>query len=248
MFTISVSSLLLGACQQTKSFKPTIANPSKSDEAKLRAVLERLDLIDIQLLSDLPEAEVDRRVSRLLDSYTAQLSNRGVTVETLSELRSDNIDVDALLRRYLVGAFSSEALGGPQFQDYVHLNEIAVLAEVGAPIPNGWTSWAGPGAFHLINIHNIKGYSEPFPIAFANAITDHEQPLHTGLKCIFIFSPSLPVLETSTPVALSQSNIEGLIYQRTPLFCEDDSGDYKSRSGYYTPKAVPASEIENIIR
>jgi len=253
IYTICVSFFLLISCQTQDVFQPTIATQSEADVAEIRALLEKLDLIDLELLSDLPETEVQRRVDWLLDSYTAQLTNRGVTVETLSKLRIDNVNVDALLKRYLVGAFEFEGLGGPQFQDYVYLNEIAVLAEVGEPIAKDFQSWAGPYAFHLTNVRNIKGYSKPFPIVFANAISAHAQRLHTGLECIFIFSPSLPVLEASPPVTLSErrefeKDIKGLIHQRTPLFCRDDNGDYKAPGGYYTPKAVPASEIQALIR
>jgi len=254
IYSIFASLFLIISCQTQDVSQPTIATQSEADVAEIRGLLKKLDLINLELLSDLPEAEVQRRVDWLLDSYTAQLTNRGVTIETLSKLRSDNIDVDALLRRYLVGAFDFEGLGGPQFQDYVHLNEVAVLAEVGAPVVMDVQSWAGPYAFHLINVRNIKGYSEPFPIVFANAISAHDQKLYTGLECIFIFSPSLPVLESTPPVVLSESqdygkNIKGLIHQRGPVFCKDDvSGDYRAPSAYYTPKPVSQSEIGALIR
>lgn len=254
IYSIFASLFLLISCQTRDVFRPTIATVSETDATEIRALLEKLDLIDLKLLSDLPEKEIQTRVDWLLDSYTTQLTNRGVTVETLSKLHSDNIDVDALLRRYLVGAFEFEGLGGPQFQDYVHLNEVAVLAEVGEPNDIDFQSWAGPYAFHLINVRNIKGYSRPFPIIFSNAITAHDQTLHTGLECIFIFSPSLPVLEAKPPVALSErgeyeKNIKGLIHQRGPVFCKDDvSGDYRAPSNYFTPKPVSPSEIEALIR
>ena len=83
-------------------------------------------------------------------------------------------------------------------------------------------------------------------------MTAHEQRLHTGLECIFIFSPSLSVLEMSPPVAISdrreyEKDIKGLIHQRTPLFCKNDSGDYEAPSSYFTPNVVLGSEIKALI-
>ena len=242
-----VASLTLTACGQT-DVSQTENNPStplsevqtleldKSIE-ELKGYLETLKLYDVDTVQGSTHNERLKSLDWLNHDLADDLVKHGIKKDKLLKIAGTDTDVKKLVSPYHLGEAS--------FEDYLKLAEIAVIARVGNPIPNGPSTYGGPGFFNLDVSDILSATTDVEKISVENSLNPHHRVLHTGQTCVFFLSPTYtkhfiaPGKEyPNLPDYLREDLPDSYLTSRYPTYCSKDGETF----GKYDHK-ITRSEI-----
>lgn len=256
-----VAVLILGACAQIERTEPTndLLNPtvSKADTdtisldksiEDLQIYLETLKLYDVNTLLGSTHIERLKSADWLTYNMAKDLVKHGIDKDKLLKITDNDVGAAKLLGRRI----QSEA----NFQDYLKLAEIAVIARVGDETQDSPEIYAGPAFFNLVISDILAATSDIENITVVNSLNAHHRRLYTGRECVFFLSPTYTkhfILREkeypNLPDYLRENLPDGFLISRFPTYClKEDEIFARASWGIEGTDEITRSEILNLVK
>ena len=231
-----VVALILGGCSQrgfsngddvSKTLSPETLEAEFGEQIEyVKYYLESINLVDVANVKGNTRNERLKSQDFLYTSYAKDLTLNGIGKKKLLKIAGSEENARALLDRYFNGKLN--------FNDYLNLTEVAVIAKVGTALPNSPKTFAGPSFFELEISNNLLSTTDTKDIIVMNAFSSHMRTLEEGKECVFFLSPTktkhIKSLGPIIPDYLLSNLPDNFLIDSFPTYCSSDSETFSSQT------------------
>jgi len=252
LLTVATASFALETSAQTTNNSHTPFSDAenlgieKSIE-DLKTYLETLKLYNVNTVWGSTRGERLMSQDWLNRDMADNLVKHGVNKAKLLKIAGNDAGAIKLLGRH--------ARYEANFEDYLKLAEIAVLARIGDASPNSPMTYAGPGFFNLKISDILSADSDIKNITVANSLNSHHRKLHTGQDCVFFLSPTYtkhyiaPGKDyPNLPEYLREALPDSFLTARYPTYCSKDGETFSRDTQIGGPDHITRSEILSLVK
>lgn len=213
----------------------------------LKTYLETLKIYDVNTVWGSTHRERLTSQDWLNRDMADNLVKHGVNRAKLLKIAGNDAGVIKLLGRH--------ARYEANFEDYLKLAEIAVIARIGDASPNSPMTYAGPGFFNLKISNTLSTASDIENIIVVNSLNSHHRKLHTGQDCVFFLSPTYtkhfiaPGKDyPNLPEYLREALPDSFLTARYPTYCSKDGETFSRDTQIGGPDHITRSEILSLVK